>query len=117
MKNIKINIGVFLILLIFAILQADRLVTLRSYNQIDFNENDNRELNLNKMLFLLENKECNILNLKYSGEYWQGEVVFEGNLEDFIVYINKLKDNNIYVKSYRFEKVEELKCFLEIKAF
>lgn len=118
MKNIKISISVFIILLLFAIFQADRLLDLRKYNEFKFSDNTHKKTwDLNKILVILEDEEADILELKHNDEYWQGEVTFKGELEDFVIYINRLKENNIYIKNYRFEKVEGLKCFLQLKAF
>lgn len=115
MKKLKIDIvliSVFLFLLIF---QGSELIYLKNYEIPVETTTEIHSKNLDEILKKVEDENCTVLQMKYENG-WKGNVLFIGNLESLVNYVDLLKDNNIYVKNYKIEKVEELKCFMEIKA-
>lgn len=115
MKKLRIDIvliSVFLFLLIF---QGIELIYLKNYEIPIMSSTKINNKDLDKILKDVEKQNCTVLNMKYE-DGWKGNILFTGDLESLVSYVELLKENNIYVKNYKIEKVEELKCLLEIKA-
>ncbi len=115
MKDGKVKLGIFLVLLLLGLFQASRLIEIRAYNENFYTEKNNEsKIEANEFLNLIKNEEAEVIAIK-NDKNWKGEVIFKGNEEKLRSYINNLKINNIYVENYKIEKIGELKWFLEIK--
>ncbi|HHD2754010.1 TPA: hypothetical protein ACOTG0_002855 [Clostridium perfringens] len=115
MKKFRIGIvliSVFLFLLIF---QGSELIYLKNYEIPVETATEIHSKNLDEILKKVEGENCTVLQMKYENG-WKGNILFTGDLESLVNYVGLLKDNNIYVKNYKIEKLGELKCFMEIKA-
>lgn len=115
MKKLRIDIvliSVFLFLLIF---QGSELIYLKNYEIPVATATEVHSKNLDEILKKVEYENCTVLQMKYENG-WKGNLLFTGDLGSLVNYVDLLKDNNIYVKNYKIEKLGELKCFMEIKA-
>lgn len=115
MKKVRIDIVLINVFIILLIIQGFQLFDLRNYELPVLDNYDEYSIELEEVLKKVEGEDCTILQMKYE-DGWIGEILFTGCLDDLVNYVEMLKNNKIYVKNYKIEKVEELKCFLEIKA-
>ncbi|MDZ4991607.1 hypothetical protein GNF80_01285 [Clostridium perfringens] len=116
MKKLRIDIVLINFFLFLLILQGSELIYLKNYEIPAVNDATEIHIkNLDEILKKVEDENCTVLQMKYESG-WKGNLLFAGDLENLAKYVGLLKDNNIYVKNYKIEKVGELKCFMEIKA-
>lgn len=115
MKKVRIDIVLINVFIIVLIIQGSQLFYLRNYELPVLANSNKYNIELEEVLKKVEDKDCIVLQMKYE-DGWTGEVLFTGYLDDLVNYVEMLKINKIYVKNYKLEKVEELKCFLEVKA-
>lgn len=115
MKKIRIDMVLISVSLFLLIFQGSGLIYLKNYEIPVVASIKNYSKDLDEILKIVEKENCTILQMKYE-DVWKGNLLFTGNLESLVNYVDLLKKNNIYVKNYKIEKAGELKCFLEIKA-
>lgn len=115
MKKVRIDIVLINVFIILLIIQGLQLFYLRNFEFPVLANSNEYNIELEEVLKKVEGEDCTVLQMKYE-DGWIGEISFTGYLDDLVNYVEMLKNNKIYVKNYKIEKVGELKCFLEIKA-